>query len=108
MSLPTTRQALEDAGYKRSNYSRCQGCRVPIEWWITPSGARMPWDHMPYPESAAVSHWATCTTVDKFRKKKEPRPCKPEDLQMQLLSSTPPKPSVKNTEDESDNNSETN
>jgi hypothetical protein len=100
MSFPDTCEAMEMAGYRRRNYSRCDGCMAAVEWWITPTGQRIPMEHMPYPGSKAVSHWAVCPKEDQFRKKKEPRPCRPDDLQLQLISSAPPQSSVNNTKKE--------
>ena len=51
-------------------------------------------EHMPGPQSPAVSHWAVCPNEKDFRKKKEPQPCRPEDSQPQLFASPPPQPSV--------------
>ena len=42
MSFPATRRALEDAGYKRSTYTRCQACMAAIEFWHTPQGRVIP------------------------------------------------------------------
>ena len=75
MPFPLTLAALEEAGYKRSNYSRCKGCLDSIEWWITPNGENMPMEPMPRQESAAISHWALCGQAQRFRRKK-PQPCK--------------------------------
>lgn len=63
---------MQEAGYKRLSYSRCQGCKRPMEWWITPTGARTPMDPMRLDESPAVSHFATCPKADDFRKKTVP------------------------------------
>ena len=98
MGFPATREAMEKAGYRRSNYSRCKGCSGAIEWWMTPTGSRIPMEPMPDPESMAKSHWGTCPNAKDFQKKKEPQPCRPEDSQAQLFSSAPPQPSVNNTE----------
>jgi len=97
MAFPATCEAMIKAGYRRSNYSRCKGCNAPIEWWITPTNSRITMEPMPHPHSTATSHWATCPHEKDFRRKKEPRSCKPEDLQLQLLSSEPPPSVVKKT-----------
>ena len=67
--LAENRDLLERAGWKRNNYSRCSGCRAPVEWWTTPKGSRMPMDPMPDPWSAVVSHFATCPHAGLFRKR---------------------------------------
>jgi|HubBroStandDraft_6_1064221.scaffolds.fasta_scaffold426605_2 hypothetical protein len=68
--FPATRTKLEEAGYTRSNYSRCGGCRAAIEWWQTPKAKSIIMNPMPDPESAAISHFATCPEAKKFRKAK--------------------------------------
>jgi hypothetical protein len=71
-----TRAELEESGYKRTNYGKCRGCFVPIEWWLTVNERPAPYDLMPNPDSEAVSHYATCTVAERFRtKKKEPQRC---------------------------------
>jgi hypothetical protein len=105
MRFPETRELMHKAGHKRSNYSRCRGCNAAIEWWVMKSGSRMPMEPMPLPESKAISHWATCPCEKDFRKKKEPQPCRPDNLQLLLVSSAPPQPSVKNSEKKGSTNS---
>ena len=73
MSLPATQAEMFAKGYARANYSRCSGCKAAIEWWRTPKGIRIPMDPMAMPSSPAVSHFATCTKVEQFRK--GPQPC---------------------------------
>jgi hypothetical protein len=68
MPFPETREAMEDAGYKRGCYSRCRGCKRPMEWWTTPTGKRIPMDPMDHPDSAAISHFATCPEAGRFKK----------------------------------------
>ena len=100
--FPETPIKMLIAGYDRSNYSVCKSCGAAIEWWITPSGQRIPMNPMPLSYSPAVSHFATCPDADKFRK--EPQRCTPiyptstlQDSQPSLFSpespSSPPQPS---------------
>lgn len=70
MPFPATLAAMEQAGYKRVNYGRCSGCNAPIEWWTTPKNMPIPMNPMPLPESAAISHFANCPEVARFRKRK--------------------------------------
>ncbi len=99
MPFPATLAALEEAGWKRSNYGRCKGCRDSIEWWWTPNGERMPMQPMATPESEAISHWARCGTANQFRKK-GPQSCQPDSpTQSDLFA--PPQPSVKQPKKES-------
>ncbi len=84
--FPATCGALIAAGYERSNYSRCSGCRDAIEWWVTPKKERIPMNPMTDNDSAAVSHFATCPNVDQFRK--EPQRATPRDLQLGLFAAT--------------------
>jgi hypothetical protein len=63
------------AGYERSYYSVCKGCKQAIEWWNTPNGQHIPMNSMNHPDSPAVSHFATCPNADQFRK--EPHRCTP-------------------------------
>ena len=70
MRPPNTREKLEEAGYSRRCFTRCQGCNRPMEFWITPAKKTAPFDPMPEPESPAVSHFATCPEADRFTKGK--------------------------------------
>ena len=70
MSFPATRRALEDAGYKRSTYTRCQACMAAIEFWHTPQGRVIPMEAMPQEDSPATSHFAKCPEADSFRKRR--------------------------------------
>jgi hypothetical protein len=64
MAFPATRADLEAAGYRFDTVGRCRGnrCRGDLEWWVSPRGARIPFnpDHTP--------HHATCVDVAQFRK----------------------------------------
>ena len=70
MSFPATRKALEDAGYKRTSYTRCSACMAAIEFWNTPQGRVMPMEAMPDDDSPAISHFANCPEAARFRKRK--------------------------------------
>jgi hypothetical protein len=48
----------------------CRACNAPIEWWMTPTGRKLPMNPMPTPETPAIAHWSTCTNPDRFRKAK--------------------------------------
>lgn len=70
MAFPKTRAEMEQYGYVRSAYTRCNGCNAPMEFWRTPAGKNMPMDVMPDPETPAVSHFSTCPKAKEFRKGK--------------------------------------
>jgi hypothetical protein len=93
MPFPATRQAMQETGYKRECYARCKGCRQPIEWWHTPTGARIPMEWMGQDDSPAVSHWSTCPKAEDFRR--SPTCNNPDDSPPPLFSSAPPQPAVK-------------
>ena len=65
--------------------SRCRSCEAPIEWALTPKGARIPLDVgirsdgnivvddgvarvVPAGEGDRVSHFATCRDAAKYRR----------------------------------------
>lgn len=70
MPFPRTREALEESGFIRKAYTRCQGCGAAMEFWRTKTGKSLPMDPMPNPDSRAASHYATCPFAERFRKKK--------------------------------------
>jgi hypothetical protein len=72
MSFPKTLTEMEEQGYRRAEYSRCKGCYAAMEWWTTPMGGRIPMDPMGHPDSAAISHFATCSHHHMFRKPPQP------------------------------------
>jgi hypothetical protein len=101
MTFPATLAAMEEAGYRRNNYSRCKGCLAPIEWWTTPTRSRIPMEPMPLPDSLAVSHWARCPHEKDFRR---PAPCSQQDDSQPLLPlSTPPQLTVNKPENKGSN-----
>jgi hypothetical protein len=67
--FPKTFEALQAAGYRFDNHAKCRGCSADIEWWITPTGKKIPMDLMPEPTSEAKPHWATCPNAEDFRRK---------------------------------------
>jgi hypothetical protein len=79
MPLPTSKSGLEAAGYMFDNDGICRGCGEPIEWWICPSGKRMPITvkaihktesvTSPIVDYQRVPHWAECEAADDFRKR---------------------------------------
>jgi hypothetical protein len=81
MKFPAKREELEKAGYVYDNDSHCRGCDSPIEWWITPLGAKMPISVVqvkdttrtfpqPVQYEVRTPHHAVCPAVEQFRKKK--------------------------------------
>jgi hypothetical protein len=74
MPFPATMQAMIDAGYTRSLYTRCQGCGAVMEYWRTPTYKTIPMDPMTNPEDKAVSHFATCVKAEQFRKTRRKPP----------------------------------
>ena len=70
MAFPKTFAELTQAKYKFDNHAKCRGCHKDIEWWITPTGKKMPFNLMPDIESPAVSHFATCPDAEEFRRSK--------------------------------------
>jgi len=79
--LPTSKQALEEAGYVYDNDSYCRACHAPIEWWITKTGAKMPMDVVaaketdnffaPVKEFKRIPHWASCPNAKEFRRSRK-------------------------------------
>ncbi len=74
MKFPATSDELKNAGYEYDNDSTCRGCQAPIEWWITPSGKKMP---MSVKKTATIQHatadirephFANCPNAADFRK----------------------------------------
>jgi hypothetical protein len=82
MANPKTKEQWIDAGYVYDNDSFCRACGVPIEWWITPTGHKMPMTVReekrdagrgffdPPQQLIRVPHWADCEFASDFRKKK--------------------------------------
>jgi hypothetical protein len=70
MPFPATRFELKQAGYDFIATKTCP-CGAAMELWDTPNGKTMPINPMENDESAAVSHWATCSKAQQFRRPKE-------------------------------------
>lgn len=68
MAFPKTLDEMAPAGYSMDNDAVCRGCGDEIEWWITPTGKKIPMNPMKAGSDAAIAHWATCTERDTFRK----------------------------------------
>jgi hypothetical protein len=68
MAFPKTLDELREAGYKFEDDSECRSCGAAVEWWKTPRGKMMPFDH-----GTAISHFSTCPNADQHRK---PEPSK--------------------------------
>jgi hypothetical protein len=68
MAFPKTFDEMKAAGYKFDNDAECRGCGDAIEWWITPSGKKLPMNPMTSGSSESVAHWATCSDAPSFRK----------------------------------------
>ncbi len=66
--LPQTRGLLLQRGYHFTGTNSCRGCGQMVEWYHTPSGKNAPFDRMPHDDSPAVSHFATCTRANYFRR----------------------------------------
>lgn len=66
MPFPQTLDELRAAGYRFDSHSHCAGCNAVIEWWITPTGKRMPMDVTE--EDEVQAHWASCPKAHQFRK----------------------------------------
>ncbi len=62
-----TRLQLCQAGYVFQGSDVCS-CGKRIEWWLTPNRRNAPYNPMPEPNSAALSHFATCSEKSRFRK----------------------------------------
>jgi len=80
MAIPTKREDLVAMGYVFDNEARCRGCGMPIEWWLTPKGKKMPMtvkevkdESRTFPQPVLgwerIPHWSDCPKADSFRKK---------------------------------------
>lgn len=68
--FPASLAALKAAGYLKANNGQCHGCFSAIEWWVTPSGKKMPFNPMPTESSEPIAHFATCPFSKDYRKRK--------------------------------------
>jgi hypothetical protein len=77
MAFPKTSSELAAAGYVYDGDGFCRGCKEPIEWWITPAGAKIPMDVKrlggTIGSDVRESHWATCTSAEQFRLRQKTR-----------------------------------
>ena len=69
MAFPRTLNDMIPSGYQFDNHAECKGCGDFIEWWITPSGKKIPMNPMSAGSDSATAHWSTCTEQDQFRKR---------------------------------------
>lgn len=70
MAFPKTFDDMKPAGYTFDNDAVCRGCGDEIEWWITPTGKKLPMNPMSSGSTPAISHFTTCSDVGSFRKGK--------------------------------------
>jgi hypothetical protein len=71
--LETTRQGLEEAGYKFAAQSKCRGCSAVIFWFQTPAKKRMPFEiaiNIEGSDPVLRPHWPSCPQAKEFRKPK--------------------------------------
>ena len=80
MAIPTKKEDLIALGWLFDNDAQCRGCGMPIEWWITPNGKKMPMtvkevkdESRAFPQPILrlerIPHWSDCPKADSFRKK---------------------------------------
>jgi len=70
MAFPKNANEMKAANYRFDDYATCRGCDDEIEWWITPTGKKIPMNPMPRGTSEAIAHWITCIESDLFRGKR--------------------------------------
>ena len=61
MAFPRTLNDMIPSGYQFDNHAECRGCGNDIEWWITPSGKKIPMNPMSAGSDSATAHLSTCT-----------------------------------------------
>lgn len=66
--VPRNRAELLARGYHFKAKGNCRGCNQQIEFYATPTGKTAPYNQMPLDTSPAVSHFATCSRANQFRK----------------------------------------
>jgi hypothetical protein len=82
LKWPVTSNELRDAGYEYDNDGACKGCQAPIEWWISPAGAKTPMSiisaaernpsiqaRMKDPLDKRQPHFIDCVERDKFKRR---------------------------------------
>jgi hypothetical protein len=86
--LPADRAEMRRAGYKFTGLSTCKSCHAAIEWWVTTTGTKMPFD--PAGEyDRAVPHFKTCTKADKTAANRATLAQAPQQPQQQTWPGTP-------------------
>lgn len=70
MPFPKDSNELKAAGWEFDNDAVCRGCGEDIEWWRTPAKKPMPFNPMKSGTDKAITHFATCSEADSFRKKR--------------------------------------
>ena len=60
--FPATEQALKSEGYQFAGTGSCRGCGARLEWWVTPSGKRIPLEPVTF-----KAHFASCPKAKEFR-----------------------------------------
>lgn len=75
MDWPVSSDELRKAGYLFDNDGTCRGCREPIEWWVSPSGKKMPMtvrkkdaDLLHASAEVREPHFIRCPNAKDFRK----------------------------------------
>ena len=66
--FPKNSTELRFRGYQKTGNGQCRGCAAAVEWWLTPTGHRIPINPMPELLTPAIAHWATCPKAEEFRK----------------------------------------
>ena len=70
MPFPKTLDELRAANYIFDNYGECRGCGEDIDWYSTPRGKKLPFNHMDKGTDPAIAHFSTCPEADSFRKER--------------------------------------
>lgn len=70
VAFPATSNELRAGGYLYDNDSRCRGCGIAIEWWITPQGNKMPMtvEKVRGKGDVRQTHFASCPAAEDFRR----------------------------------------
>lgn len=74
MKFPAQSRELRESGYTFDGEGKCRGCGVPLEWWITPAGRKMPLSRVKLADQlkrnieALEPHWASCPNAKDFRR----------------------------------------
>ena len=69
MPFPATKAEMIEEGYEWITDKVCP-CGETMELWKTPRQQVMPMNPMAELQSPAVSHWATCSKAEQFRRRK--------------------------------------